>query len=371
MKFTGERYVPGAVGQEQLYIEHMSRYLFARGLARGRRVLDVGSGCGYGTYRLAEAGAESVLGVDIAPEAVAYASRNYRRPNLSFAEMDASCLELRGSFGLVTCFELIEHVEDAEGVLKGVREVLDDSGVFIVSTPNKATYAAGGADGDNPFHVREYHRGEFEDLLGSVFRSVRILGQHWVEGMVFRPHPALAGGGEAPAAGLPEDEVPAPDSACDRAAASARPAGSVVESGAGPDRAADGEPPYFVAVCAADDVLDYVIPGLTPLAVYNRAARYDMLKKAAIDLEREFDKRGEWAKGLDREVGLRDKTIDLLRRQLEELRLRFEERGRWAESLNTRLRHSGGLVERLAEENRCLRESLAERRPADWIKVTE
>jgi len=370
MEFTGERYVPGAAGQEEIYVEHMSRYRFAEGLAGGRWVLDVGSGCGYGTYHLATVGAGLALGIDISPEAVAYSRSNYRHPRLCFAVMDASRLRLRSGFHLATCFELIEHVEDAQVVLQGVHEVLDESGVFVVSTPNKATYVAGGEAGKNPFHVREYYREEFKDLLGSVFPSVRVLGQHWVEGMALRPHPVLegrdvvraaslriAGGGTA----IPMTDGAASDPAC----------GCATAGEAHSNCAACGEPPYFIGLCAKNDILDDVIRKLNPLAFYGRALRYESLKAAAMRLEREFDRRGEWARGLDREIGSRDETIRSLQRELAEVRNEFNERGRWAERLNGELRRSGALVERFAEENRHLRESLAARRPAGRSKVAK
>jgi SAM-dependent methyltransferase len=371
MEFTGERYVPGAAGQEELYIEHMSRYRFATGLAAGRRVLDVGSGCGYGTCHLAAGGAELTLGIDISSEAVAFARRNYRHPGLCFAVMDASRLSLGGRFHLVTCFELIEHVEDARAVLRGVDRVLDDSGVFVVSTPNKATYVAGGEDGKNPFHVREYYREEFEGLLEDVFPAVRVLGQHWIEGMALGPHPALAGCGEVRAGRLPEDRGPSLSHLTDSGASSGCNADYAADSEAHPTCAGSGEPPYFIAICAKHDVLDDAIASLSPVAFYGRAVRYDSLKEAARRLEREFDRRGEWAQGLDREIHVKDMTIRSLQRELAELRNRFGERGRWAERLNGELRQSGALVERLAEENRHLRESLAARRQAGWSKVTQ
>ena len=381
MEFTGERYVPGVVGYEELYIEHMSRYRFARGLGVGRRVLDVGSGCGYGTCHLVGGGAELTLGIDISSEAVAFARGNYRHPGLYFAVMDASRISLKARFQLVTCFELIEHVEDAQAVLKGVHRVLDDKGVFVVSTPNKATYVAGGEDGNNPFHVREYYREEFEDLLCGTFAAVRVLGQHWVEGMALSPHPALVGCGEVRAGRLPEDRGPSCSPATDNAAISDCGAGDAAAPGYGTGGAEEsepgsgcigsGEPPYFIAVCAKHEIVDDVIPSLSPVAFYGGAVRYDGLKEAARQLEREFDRRGEWAQGLDREIGLKDKTIRSLQRELAELRDQFGERARWAERLNGELRQSGALVERLAEENRGLRESLAARRAAGWGKVAK
>ena len=58
MKFTGERLVPGATDveptlQRKMYQEHLNRYLFARSFVRGKRVLDMACGVGYGSEILA------------------------------------------------------------------------------------------------------------------------------------------------------------------------------------------------------------------------------------------------------------------------------------------------------------------------------
>ena len=80
-EFTGERLIPGEVDVDLLN-EHMARYHFAVRLARGKRVLDAGCGAGYGSAELADV-AESVTGIDIAPEAVEYARAHYALPNLA------------------------------------------------------------------------------------------------------------------------------------------------------------------------------------------------------------------------------------------------------------------------------------------------
>ena len=50
-------------------MEHIHRYLLARELARGRNVLDIACGEGYGSNLLAGV-ASSVIGVDIAAETI-------------------------------------------------------------------------------------------------------------------------------------------------------------------------------------------------------------------------------------------------------------------------------------------------------------
>ena len=117
MEFTGERYVPGEQGLEELYVEHMSRYVFAGDIAVGRRVLDLGCGCGYGAHYMAIRGASLVVGIDSSEEAVDFAASHYSHPRLRFAVMDACGLSVRQGFDLVTCFEVIEHVSNAPGVL--------------------------------------------------------------------------------------------------------------------------------------------------------------------------------------------------------------------------------------------------------------
>ena len=52
MSFTGERYIPGQ-GGSQLAYEHWHRYLYSLRWARGKKVVDVAAGGGYGSGLLA------------------------------------------------------------------------------------------------------------------------------------------------------------------------------------------------------------------------------------------------------------------------------------------------------------------------------
>ena len=74
LPFTGERFVPGTAGE--IWYEHWHRYQFAGAFAAGRRVLDAACGEGYGSALLARSAA-SVVGVDIAADAVAHARARY------------------------------------------------------------------------------------------------------------------------------------------------------------------------------------------------------------------------------------------------------------------------------------------------------
>ena len=131
MAWTGERCVPWVDDLQVLY-EHLHRYLFASRLAAGKRILDLGSGEGYGAALLATSAAE-VLGVEIDAASVEHALRNYRLDNVEFRH--GSILELGdlpdGSFDLVVCFEVIEHITEHDALLALVGRVLGPEGLFV------------------------------------------------------------------------------------------------------------------------------------------------------------------------------------------------------------------------------------------------
>ena len=189
-EFTGERIIPGQVDVDLLN-EHVARYTFAARLARGKRVLDAGCGAGYGSSELAQA-ADSVVGVDRAPEAVDFARANYGRPNLRFEQ--ASCEALPhpgGSFDLVVAFEVIEHLDNWREFLLEVRRVLAPAGQLIISTPNKLYYTESrGPTGANPFHVHEFDFEEFQSELHGVFAHVSMYLENHIEGVAFQPYEA-------------------------------------------------------------------------------------------------------------------------------------------------------------------------------------
>ena len=175
--FMGERYVPGTWSKIAEY-EHIPRYTFARELAGGRRVLDFGCGTGYGTALLAEV-ADSVLGVDIDGSALQWAQDSHRFPNLSFewrSDLGAGLPDQ--SFDIITCLEMIEHVDEATQIeaVKNFSRLLKPGGLLVISTPNPEVTKN---YGPNPYHIREMNEQEFRQLLGRHFSNLAVLRQ-WI-----------------------------------------------------------------------------------------------------------------------------------------------------------------------------------------------
>jgi GT2 family glycosyltransferase/SAM-dependent methyltransferase len=181
IEWTGERCVPWTPDIQVVY-EHFHRYWWATELVRGRRVLDVASGEGFGSAILAETAAH-VSGVELDATTVRHSQLNYAAPNLDYRE--GSALELDafedGSFGAIVCFELIEHVTDHARLLAGIGRVLAPDGLLILSTPDRRLYTD--ATGQrNPFHQLELSEQELRALLAEQFDHVRLFGQRAIAG---------------------------------------------------------------------------------------------------------------------------------------------------------------------------------------------
>jgi GT2 family glycosyltransferase/SAM-dependent methyltransferase/glycosyltransferase involved in cell wall biosynthesis len=185
IEWTGERCVPWAPDVQVVY-EHYHRYLWAGSVLAGRRVLDLGSGEGFGAAILADT-ATHVVGIDIDERTVEHSQLNYAAQNLEFSvgsALDLSAYEA-GSLGAVVAFEIIEHVRDQERVLAEIARVLADDGLLVVSTPDRRIYSEVSGH-SNPFHERELGYDEFLELLGREFSDVSVWGQRTITGSHLR-----------------------------------------------------------------------------------------------------------------------------------------------------------------------------------------
>jgi O-antigen biosynthesis protein len=181
IEWTGERCVPWAPDVQVVY-EHMHRYLWAAQAVAGKRVLDLGSGEGFGAAILADAASE-VVGVDIDERTVEHARLNWSSPSISFevaSALDLSAFE-PGSFDAVVAFEIIEHLSDQSRMLAEIARVLADDGLLIISTPDRRIYSEASGQ-ENPFHEHELTHEEFSSLLTSKFANTAVWGQRTITG---------------------------------------------------------------------------------------------------------------------------------------------------------------------------------------------
>lgn len=160
--------------------EHLGRYWLAADLAGGLEVLDAGCGVGYGSEMIARAGASRVVGIDLAPDAIATASERAGEL-VDFQVADVRDLPFdEGAFDLVVCFEVLEHLEDPEPVIAGLKGVLRDGGLLVTSSPNRGVYPPG-----NPHHLHEFTLEELRDALSARFANVVLMRQRpWLASLI-------------------------------------------------------------------------------------------------------------------------------------------------------------------------------------------
>ena len=105
----------------------------------GKSALDIGCGAGLVCEPLARLGAD-VTGVDAAGENVSAAAAHAEGVGLDIRYMagEVGALDI-GTFDLVTCVEVIDHVADKPAFLRDVAARLAPDGLLVMSTPNRTT----------------------------------------------------------------------------------------------------------------------------------------------------------------------------------------------------------------------------------------
>lgn len=150
---------------DENFVNHFKVYRFASQFCKGKDVLDVGCGTGYGSSYLA-ASARSVAGIDISRTAVRYARRRYRDSQARFLCMNAESLRFPNrSFDFLISTENFEHLGDQRASLREASRVLRDDGMLLLATPNHEMFTAV----ENPYHTHELQFEELVDMVSGFF----------------------------------------------------------------------------------------------------------------------------------------------------------------------------------------------------------
>ena len=276
MKFTGERFIPTEQGKIRL--EHYHRYAMVLNIVKGKDVLDVACGEGYGSSFMAGV-ARSVVGVDISDEAAQHASATYTKANLMFRQGSATALDFdEASFDVVVSFETIEHLAEQAQMLAEIRRVLRPDGLLVISSPNRPVYSEESGE-HNEFHVKELDFNEFDELLRVQFPTIEYFGQRMLMGSVIQP---LEGGQDSFRAWHDDGNDLIPN------------AGHLAE------------PVYFVAVCGANNAN---LPDIDSSIIY----------PDKLDLIKHYVGFAKWAQSLDSTLAERDEQIAHLNQAIDQI----------------------------------------------------
>ena len=107
----------------------------------GTATLDVGCGGGILADSMARRGAD-VLGIDLSTKALKIAQLHAleaQTPHIAYREVSVEALaaEVPGSFDVVTCMEMLEHVPDPASVVRACSDLVKPGGWVFFSTLNR------------------------------------------------------------------------------------------------------------------------------------------------------------------------------------------------------------------------------------------
>lgn len=133
----GELHVPG-----RLRIHHVLRWMRALGLPARHdlRVLDAGSGGGDLAVYLAKKFKNwRILGVELNDKRRGIAKAVQERlqlKNLEFCKGDLLTFKPKQSMHLITCCDVLEHIEEDVNVMRNFHEILHDDGLMLLTFPS-------------------------------------------------------------------------------------------------------------------------------------------------------------------------------------------------------------------------------------------
>jgi 2-polyprenyl-6-hydroxyphenyl methylase/3-demethylubiquinone-9 3-methyltransferase len=163
----------------------------------GKKVLDVGCGGGILSDSMARKGAE-VVGIDLSTKALKVAQLHALEANtqgVTYREISAEAIaaEQPGSFDVVTCMEMLEHVPDPASVVRACSELVKPGGWVFFSTINRNAqsflFAIVGAEyllGLLPKGTHEYAKMIRPSELASYCREAQLELLH-TKGMEYNP----------------------------------------------------------------------------------------------------------------------------------------------------------------------------------------
>ncbi len=107
---------------------------------KGRDVLEIGCGSGYGAQLLDTLAPRSYTGTDLMPEQIALARQ--RLPQARFLIQDASNLKdiSNASVDTVVAFEVLHHIPEWRAAVSEIRRVLRPGGVVYLEEPDGGVF---------------------------------------------------------------------------------------------------------------------------------------------------------------------------------------------------------------------------------------
>jgi SAM-dependent methyltransferase len=189
LPLTGERTLPGIWHENYWFRRHevvyhwVARQLLAAGAGPSWRVLDAGTGEGYGADLLRRTTGARVAALDYDADVTTHVRRTY--PAVPVARGNLVALPYASQvFDAVVSLQTIEHLWDQHAFLAECGRVTRPGGRLVLSTPNRLTFPPG-----NICHAHELVGSELHALLGRAgLGSTRLTGLYHGERILAWEH---------------------------------------------------------------------------------------------------------------------------------------------------------------------------------------
>ncbi len=124
------------------------KYRMVRRVAKGKALLDIGTGTGYFPNYMKQKGYRA-MGVEVDPKAREFAEKEFGLK--VFSPGDFISKKIQGKFDAITLWHVLEHVHDLHPYMERMKDYLEPDGALIIALPNCTSLDAR--------HYRDYWAG--------------------------------------------------------------------------------------------------------------------------------------------------------------------------------------------------------------------
>ena len=151
------------------FFQQQKAYSFCQKYIKNKLVLEIGSGSGYGAYRLSKY-TKKVIALDKDATSIKKSQKRYGAKNLTFISSTIEKYKTNQKFDVIILFQVIEHIQDVQSLFETILLLLKKKGLLILSTPNASTQSYN----ENPYHFSEYTFTELKGMLSKFFSNIKI-----------------------------------------------------------------------------------------------------------------------------------------------------------------------------------------------------
>lgn len=155
------------INEEKHWWYQGRRFLLYRLISKFKKppskLLDIGCGGGYTLYLLSRFG--KVFGVDISKQSINFCKKRGFK-NIRLVNPNKPLPFKKGGFNLITCLDVLEHIEDDRGYLKHLYSMLSKNGSIVIFVP--AFPILWGKLDEKSHHKRRYLKKNLEQMVYSA-----------------------------------------------------------------------------------------------------------------------------------------------------------------------------------------------------------